>query len=90
MEKGKKNADAKVGNEASSPRAGALQSALSVELHTHYAIRLWEGRKQSDSNSRSLHEKNGLKSLVCQRPFSVPGWLPGIQQQITLMLIWYW
>ncbi|EDP9039838.1 DUF1845 domain-containing protein, partial [Salmonella enterica subsp. enterica] len=53
MEKGKKNADAKVGNEASSPRAGALQSALSVELHTHYAIRLWEGRKQSDSNSRS-------------------------------------
>ncbi|EBM5749473.1 TIGR03761 family integrating conjugative element protein [Salmonella enterica] len=57
MEKGKKNADAKVGNEASSPRAGALQSALSVELHTHYAIRLWEGRKQSDSNSRSLHEK---------------------------------
>lgn len=57
MEKGKKNADAKVGNEASSPRAGALQSALSVELHTHYAIRLWEGRKQSDSNSRSPHEK---------------------------------
>ncbi len=28
MEKGKKNAEAKVGNEASSPRAGALQSAL--------------------------------------------------------------
>lgn len=54
MEKGKKNADAKVGNEASSPRAGALQSALSVELHTHYAIRLWEGRKQSDSGE---HEK---------------------------------
>lgn len=45
MEKGKKNADAK---------AGALQSALSVELHTHYAIRLWEGRKQSDSGE---HEK---------------------------------
>jgi len=54
MEKGTKNADAKVGNEASSPRAGALQSALSVGLHTHYAIRLWEGRKQSDSGE---HEK---------------------------------
>ncbi|ELV5049177.1 TIGR03761 family integrating conjugative element protein [Salmonella enterica] len=53
MEKGKKNAE-KVGDEASSPRAGALQSALSVELHTHYAIRLWEGRKQSDSGE---HEK---------------------------------
>lgn len=26
-------------------QAGALQSALSVELHTHYAVRLWEGRK---------------------------------------------
>jgi integrating conjugative element protein (TIGR03761 family) len=57
MEKGKQNADAKVGNEVSSPRAGALQSALSVELHTHYAIRLWEGRKKSDSDSRSQHEK---------------------------------
>lgn len=26
-------------------RAGALQSSLSILLHTHYAIRLWEGRK---------------------------------------------
>lgn len=25
-------------------RAGALQSSLSILLHTHYAIRLWEGR----------------------------------------------
>lgn len=57
MEKGKKNADAKVGDEVSSPRAGALQSALSVALHTHYAIRLWEGRKQSDSDTRSHQEK---------------------------------
>lgn len=57
MEKDKKNVDAKAGDEASSLRAGALQSALSVELHTHYAIRLWEGRKQSDSDSRSYHEK---------------------------------
>ncbi|HAG5565791.1 TPA: TIGR03761 family integrating conjugative element protein [Salmonella enterica] len=26
-------------------RAGALHSSLSILLHTHYAIRLWEGRK---------------------------------------------
>jgi integrating conjugative element protein (TIGR03761 family) len=26
-------------------RAGNLQSSLNVELHTHYAIRLWEGRR---------------------------------------------
>lgn len=57
MKKGKKNADPEVGEDVSSPRAGALQSALSVELHTHYAIRLWEGRKQSDSDARSHHEK---------------------------------
>lgn len=25
-------------------RAGALQSSLFILLHTHYAIRLWEGR----------------------------------------------
>lgn len=28
------------------PRAGALKSSLSIELHSHYAIRLWEGRPQ--------------------------------------------
>ncbi|MEC9677539.1 AcaB family transcriptional regulator, partial [Escherichia coli] len=26
-------------------RVGALHSSLSILLHTHYAIRLWEGRK---------------------------------------------
>ncbi|MBD2827021.1 PFL_4669 family integrating conjugative element protein [Xenorhabdus szentirmaii] len=33
-------------------RAGALKSALSIELHTHYAIRLWEGRKKEDLTGR--------------------------------------
>ncbi|MDF7679914.1 TIGR03761 family integrating conjugative element protein [Enterobacteriaceae bacterium ESL0689] len=47
MEKVKKGVDTVL----PSSRAGVLQSALSVELHTHYAIRLWEGRKRSDSNS---------------------------------------
>ncbi|UAN63367.1 PFL_4669 family integrating conjugative element protein [Serratia sp. JSRIV006] len=29
-------------------KAGALKSSLSIELHSHYAIRLWEGRKRAD------------------------------------------
>ncbi|MDE1491947.1 PFL_4669 family integrating conjugative element protein [Xenorhabdus bovienii] len=33
-------------------RAGALKSALTIELHTHYAIRLWEGRKKEDITGR--------------------------------------
>ncbi|MEQ9859578.1 TIGR03761 family integrating conjugative element protein [Pectobacterium cacticida] len=28
------------------PRAGALKSSLTLELHTHYAIRLWDGRRR--------------------------------------------
>ncbi|CDH04871.1 conserved hypothetical protein [Xenorhabdus bovienii str. oregonense] len=33
-------------------RVGALKSALTIELHTHYAIRLWEGRKKEDLTGR--------------------------------------
>ncbi|PHM64418.1 integrating conjugative element protein [Xenorhabdus stockiae] len=35
---------------ASQPRlrAGVLTSSLTIELHTHYAIRLWAGRRRED------------------------------------------
>lgn len=32
-------------------RSGGLKSTLTVELHSHYAIRLWEGRGRSDDKS---------------------------------------
>ncbi|MDE9535876.1 TIGR03761 family integrating conjugative element protein [Xenorhabdus bovienii] len=33
-------------------RAGVLTSSLTIELHTHYAIRLWAGRKKEDVTGR--------------------------------------
>jgi len=39
---------------SSAQQAGALKSSLTVELHTLYAIRLWEGRKrQSGKNDNA-------------------------------------
>ncbi len=35
-------------NKPAQVRAGALKSTLTVELHTLYAIRLWEGRRSLD------------------------------------------
>lgn len=52
-----KHAVIKEGDNSSSVRAGALQSALSVELHTHYAIRLWEGRKSDRASSNHQGKK---------------------------------
>lgn len=37
--------DATEKKEEKSPRAGALKSSLSIELHSRYAIHLWEGRR---------------------------------------------
>ncbi|WP_312141769.1 MULTISPECIES: PFL_4669 family integrating conjugative element protein [Pantoea] len=34
-------------------RSGGLVSTLTVELHSHYAIRLWEGRNRSDEKSKA-------------------------------------
>lgn len=49
--------DGKQDVEKTTSKAGALQSSLSMLLHTHYAIRLWEGRKrgaQRDDGSKSF------------------------------------
>lgn len=35
--------------QSTAPRAGALKSTLSIELHSHYAIRLWEGRLRGEA-----------------------------------------
>ncbi|MCI4175105.1 PFL_4669 family integrating conjugative element protein [Dickeya dianthicola] len=38
-------------------RSGALKSSLTVELHTHYAIRLWDGRRNEGNNSIKAEKK---------------------------------
>jgi len=49
---------------SSAQQAGALKSSLTVELHTLYAIRLWEGRKrQTGKNDNAA----GNDSSVQQR-----------------------
>lgn len=49
---------------ASVPKPGALQSSLSMLLHTWYAIRLWEGRRRDDDNSR--HEIISMPQVIAR------------------------
>ncbi|WP_343550868.1 PFL_4669 family integrating conjugative element protein [Pantoea sp.] len=39
-------------NETDTAKAGALRSSLTIELHSHYAIRLWEGRRRQPDDLR--------------------------------------
>lgn len=52
------------------PRSGALKSSLSVELHTHYAIRLWEGRRREDEAENSEDKPKARTRFF--RIFSMP------------------
>ncbi len=52
--------DGKTKGGTTASRAGALQSSVNILLHTHYAIRLWEGRKR-DSPDETGVKKRGLK-----------------------------
>ncbi|MBD2785520.1 TIGR03761 family integrating conjugative element protein [Xenorhabdus sp. DI] len=46
-------------------RAGVLKSALTIELHTHYAIRLWEGRRrEAFINPRQFPEILGMPQVI--------------------------
>ncbi|CDG16777.1 PFL_4669 family integrating conjugative element protein [Xenorhabdus doucetiae] len=46
-------------------RAGVLKSALTIELHTHYAIRLWEGRRREEfSHPRQFSEILGMPQVI--------------------------
>ncbi|CDL84542.1 PFL_4669 family integrating conjugative element protein [Xenorhabdus cabanillasii] len=49
--------------EASSDKktAGALRSEFSFELHTHFAIKLWEGRHRSSTNNVDDNEQKSQK-----------------------------
>jgi len=38
--------------QAAPRRSGALQSSLSIDLHSHYAIRLWEGRRRDEAQTQ--------------------------------------
>lgn len=80
--------DGKTKGGTTASRAGALQSSVNILLHTHYAIRLWEGRKRDASNEIGA-KKRGLKSLVCRRPLRDPVMLQETQQQIILTPTWY-
>lgn len=51
------------------PRSGALKSSLSVELHTHYAIRLWEGRR---NEQRATTDANAQAQRASRYIFSMP------------------
>lgn len=52
--------DGKTKGGTTASRAGALQSSVNILLHTHYAIRLWEGRKRDAPDDTGV-KKRGLK-----------------------------
>lgn len=54
-------------------KAGALRSAMSVSLNTHYAIRLWEGRYPEYRGNKGGRQKESSRhrSLI----FSMPGFI---------------
>lgn len=54
-------------------KAGALRSAMSVSLNTHYAIRLWEGRYPEYRGNKGGRQKESTRhrSLI----FSMPGFI---------------
>jgi integrating conjugative element protein (TIGR03761 family) len=45
-------------------KPGALQSSLSMALHTWYAIRLWEGRRRDEDNG--LHEIVSMPQVIAR------------------------
>ncbi|WP_153043691.1 AcaB family transcriptional regulator, partial [Xenorhabdus sp. KK7.4] len=52
---------------ASQPRlrAGVLTSSLTIELHTHYAIRLWAGRRREEiSSTHKVMEILGMPQVI--------------------------
>ncbi|EES2156197.1 DUF1845 domain-containing protein, partial [Escherichia coli] len=42
----------KTGEVRKSEQVGALQSSLTIALHTRYAIRLWEGRRNNQKEEK--------------------------------------
>ncbi|MGJ0624632.1 PFL_4669 family integrating conjugative element protein [Xenorhabdus bovienii] len=46
-------------------RAGVLKSSLTIELHTHYAIRLWAGRRREEiSKTHQVTEILGMPQVI--------------------------
>ncbi|MBC8954489.1 PFL_4669 family integrating conjugative element protein [Xenorhabdus sp. PB62.4] len=46
-------------------RVGVLTSSLTIELHTHYAIRLWAGRRREEiSNPRKFSDILGMPQVI--------------------------
>ncbi len=50
-------------NETRSDKAGGLTSSLKIEIHSNYAIRLWEGRQQSQSKAGEKKVRHAIMSM---------------------------
>ena len=55
-------------NTATPGSSGRLASSLSIDLHSHYAIRLWEGRAQS---SRQGASQEKMKPSIMSMPQAI-------------------
>lgn len=50
-------AETSKGTQPTPAKAGALKSTLTVELHTLYAIRLWEGRRSQSADPETTGKR---------------------------------
>ncbi|EDD5229972.1 PFL_4669 family integrating conjugative element protein [Klebsiella pneumoniae] len=50
-------------NETRSDKPGGLTSTLKIEIHSNYAIRLWEGRPQSQAKEGAKKSKHAIMSM---------------------------
>jgi integrating conjugative element protein (TIGR03761 family) len=48
-------------------RSGALKSSLTLDLHTHYAIRLWDGRRKEQTATADVNSQRPPRHI-----FSMP------------------
>ncbi len=50
-------------NETRSDKPGGLTSSLKIEIHSNYAIRLWEGRPQAQAKEGVKKVKHAIMSM---------------------------
>lgn len=55
----------KTGEVRKSEQVGALQSSLTIALHTRYAIRLWEGRRNNQKEEKQEKRQYAQGYCVC-------------------------
>ncbi|EMY1530730.1 TIGR03761 family integrating conjugative element protein [Salmonella enterica subsp. enterica serovar Wedding] len=57
------------GNDNTRLRSGALRSSLTIELHTRYAIQLWQGREGYEKQRGEKKRKRNHKWRIIGMPF---------------------